>query len=276
MTIKPSNRFHNGISAPYALWSVLFIVAPLAIVAYYALTDTDGNFTFSNIAQLTMYGDTIARSIYFGLIATVICLLIAYPLAYIISKMKASTQSVLIMLVMVPMWMNFLLRTYAIMVLFEDTGIINNVLQTLGLNTIHFINTPGAVIFGMVYNYLPFMILPLYTSMTKLDNRLIEAAHDLGATGFQTLRDVMIPLTKSGIISGVTMVFVPSVSTFYISQKLGGGKYTLIGDVIEMQFQTAYNYHLGASISLFLMVLILICLAVMNKFGDTEDGGVLV
>ncbi len=276
MSLKPSNRFHNGIVAPYALWSVLFIVAPLAIVAYYALTDADGNFTFSNIAQLTMYGDTIARSIYFGLIATVICLIVAYPLAYIISKMKASTQSVLIMLVMVPMWMNFLLRTYAIMVLFEDTGIINNFLTSLGLNTIHFINTPGAVIFGMVYNYLPFMILPLYTSMTKLDNRLIEAAHDLGATGFQTLRDVMIPLTKSGIISGVTMVFVPSVSTFYISQKLGGGKYTLIGDVIEMQFQTAYNYHLGASISLFLMVLILICLAVMNKFGDTEDGGVLV
>ncbi len=276
MSIKPSNRFHNGIAAPYALWSVLFIVAPLAIVAYYALTDADGNFTFSNIAQLTMYGDTIARSIYFGLIATVICLVVAYPLAYIISKMKASMQSVLIMLVMVPMWMNFLLRTYAIMVLFEDTGIINNFLTALGFSPVHIINTPGAVIFGMVYNYLPFMILPLYTSMTKLDNRLIEAAHDLGATGFQTLRDVMIPLTKSGIISGVTMVFVPSVSTFYISQKLGGGKYTLIGDVIEMQFQTAYNYHLGASISLFLMVLILICLAVMNKFGDTEDGGVLV
>lgn len=276
MAVKSSNRFHNGIVAPYALWSVLFIVAPLVIVAYYALTDTDGSFTLSNISQLTMYGDTIARSIYFGLIATVLCLIIAYPLAYIISKMKAGTQSILIMLIMVPMWMNFLLRTYAIMVLFEDTGIINTFLTTLGLDTVHIINTPGAVIFGMVYNYLPFMILPLYTSMTKLDNRLIEAAHDLGATGFQTLRDVMIPLTKSGIISGVTMVFVPSVSTFYISQKLGGGKYTLIGDVIEMQFQTAYNYHLGASISLFLMVLILICLAVMNKFGDTDDGGVVV
>lgn len=276
MAIKPSDRFHNGISAPYALWCVLFIVAPLAIVAYYALTDANGNFTLANLSQLTMYTDTIARSVYFGLVATAICLVIAYPLAYIISRMKASAQKVLIMLIMVPMWMNFLLRTYAIMVLFEETGIINSFLESVGLNTIHIINTPGAVIFGMVYNYLPFMILPLYTSMTKLDNRLIEAAHDLGASGFQTLRDVMIPLTKSGIISGVTMVFVPSVSTFYISQKLGGGKYTLIGDVIEMQFQTAYNYHLGASISLFLMVLILICLAVMNKFGDTEDGGVIV
>jgi spermidine/putrescine transport system permease protein len=179
------------------------------------------------------------------------------------------------MLIMVPMWMNFLLRTYAIMVLFEDTGIINNMLASIGLPPVHMINTSGAVIFGMVYNYLPFMVLPLYTSMTKLDGKLIEAARDLGATGFQTLRDVMIPLTSSGIVSGITMVFVPSVSTFYISQKLGGGKYTLIGDVIEMQFQTAYNYNLGASISLLLMVFILLCLFVMNRFGDTDEGGVM-
>lgn len=275
MNIKTSDKFYNGISAPYALWCFLFIVAPLAIVAFYALTDANGSFTLANLSQLSIYTDTIARSVYFGLVATVICLAIAYPLAYIFSRTKASTQKVLIMLVMVPMWMNFLLRTYAIMVLFEDTGIINNLLQSLGLSPAHIINTPGAVIFGMVYNYLPFMILPLYTSMTKLDVRLIEAARDLGANGFQTLKNVMIPLTKSGIISGVTMVFVPSVSTFYISQKLGGGKYTLIGDVIEMQFQTAYNYNLGASISLLLMVLILICLAVMNKFGDTEEGGVI-
>ncbi|MDD6807959.1 MAG: ABC transporter permease [Oscillospiraceae bacterium] len=277
MKNKPSSKFYNGISAPYALWCVLFIVAPLIIVLYYALTNSDGNFTLDNIKHLSMYGDTIARSIYFGLIATVICLFISYPLAYFISKTKASTQSVLIMMVMVPMWMNFLLRTYAIMVLFEDTGIINNILNALGISPVHLINTSGAVIFGMVYNYLPFMILPLYTAMTKLDYRLIEAARDLGANGFQTVKDVMIPLTKSGIISGITMVFVPSVSTFYISQKLGGGKYTLIGDIIEMQFQTAYNYNLGASISMLLMILILICLAVMNKFGeDQTEGGVVV
>ncbi|MBR5015873.1 MAG: ABC transporter permease, partial [Clostridia bacterium] len=205
----------------------------------------------------------------------IICLIIAYPLAYCFAKTKVSTQKILVMLIMVPMWMNFLLRTYAIMVLFEDTGIINNILAAIGLPHIHIINTSGAVIFGMVYNYLPFMVLPLYTSMTKLDGKLIEAARDLGATGFQTLRDVMIPLTSAGIVSGITMVFVPSVSTFYISQKLGGGKYTLIGDVIEMQFQTAYNYNLGASISLLLMVFILFCLFVMNRFGDTEEGGVV-
>ncbi|MBQ2092590.1 MAG: ABC transporter permease [Clostridia bacterium] len=269
------NRTYNGISAPYALWCVVFIVAPLAIVAYYAFTDKTGAFTWDNISGLSMYTDTIARSVYFGIVATVICLIIGYPLAYCFARAKVSTQKILVMLIMVPMWMNFLLRTYAIMVLFEDTGIINNMLAAIGLPPVHMINTSGAVIFGMVYNYLPFMVLPLYTSMTKLDGKLIEAARDLGATGFQTLRDVMIPLTSSGIVSGITMVFVPSVSTFYISQKLGGGKYTLIGDVIEMQFQTAYNYNLGASISLLLMIFILLCLFVMNRFGDTDEGGVM-
>ena len=270
------NKSRGIISAPYALWCAVFILAPLAIVGYYALTDSTGAFTLDNISGLSMYANTIARSVYFGLIATLICLLIAYPLAYFISKTKAGSQKVLLMLVMVPMWMNFLLRTYAIMVLIEDSGIINNILSSLGLSPIHMINTPAAVIFGMVYDYLPFMIIPLYTAMTKLDVKLIEAARDLGANGFQTLRDVIIPLTSSGIVSGITMVFVPSVSTFYISQKLGGGKYTMIGDVIEMQFQTAYNYNLGAAISLLLMVFILICLAVMNRFGDTDDGGSVV
>lgn len=273
---KTKSGVYNAITAPYALWMVLFIVIPLAIVAYYALTDASGNFSWSNLASLSRYTDTILRSVYFGVFATVICLLLAYPLAYILSRTKAKTQTILVMLIMVPMWMNFILRTYAIMVLFEDTGIINTILESIGLNPLHLINTSGAVIFGMVYNYIPFMVLPIYTSMTKLDRKYIEAARDLGSNWFQTLTNVMIPLTKSGIISGVTMVFVPSVSTFYISQKLGGGRYTLIGDVIEMQFQTAYNYHLGAAISLFLMVLILISLAVMNRFGGTEDGGVVV
>ena len=272
---KMKNRTYNGISAPYALWCVVFIVAPLCIVAYYAFTDKTGAFTYDNVRGLSLYADTIARSVWFGLVATLICLVLAYPLAYIFARMRASTQKILIMLIMVPMWMNFLLRTYAIMVLFEDTGIINNILANIGLRPLHMINTSGAVIFGMVYNYLPFMVLPLYTSMTKLDGKLVEAARDLGASGFQTLKDVMIPLTSSGIVSGITMVFVPSVSTFYISQKLGGGKYTLIGDVIEMQFQTAYNYNLGASISLLLMIFILICLFVMNRFGDTDEGGVI-
>ena len=270
-----NNRSYNAITAPYGLWMAVFILAPLAIVAYYALTDAAGHFSLQYITQLSLYTDTIFRSIWFGVVATVLCLVIAYPLAYIFSKTKASTQTVLVMLIMIPMWMNFILRTYAIMVLFEDTGIINNALQSLGLSPVHLINTSGAVIFGMVYNYVPFMVLPLYTTMTKLDRRYIEAGRDLGANGFQIFKNVMIPLTKPGIISGVTMVFVPSVSTFYISQKLGGGRYTLIGDVIEMQFQTAYNYHLGASISLLLMIFILVCLWVMNRFGDGEEGMVV-
>ena len=270
-----NNRTYNAITAPYGLWMAVFILAPLVIVAYYALTDAAGHVSLDNITQLTQYTDTILRSIWFGLLATVLCLVTAYPLAYIFSKTKAGTQTVLVMLIMIPMWMNFILRTYAIMVLFEDTGIINTELRSLGMDPLHLINTSGAVIFGMVYNYVPFMVLPLYTTMTKLDRRYIEAGRDLGANGFRIFKDVMIPLTKPGIISGVTMVFVPSVSTFYISQKLGGGRYTLIGDVIEMQFQTAYNYHLGASISLLLMVFILLCLWVMNRFGDAEEGMVV-
>lgn len=266
----------TAITAPYALWMAVFIVVPLLIVAYYALTDSSGAFSLENISNLSLYTDTIFRSIWFGLLATILSLVVAYPLAYFFSKCRAGTQSMLIMLVMIPMWMNFILRTYSIMVLIENTGIINTFLTDIGLPRLHLINTSGAVIFGMVYNYIPFMILPLYTAMTKLDRKHIEAARDLGANGYQILSKVMIPLTKSGIISGITMVFVPSVSTFYISQKLGGGKYTLIGDVIEMQFQTAYNYHLGASISLLLMVFILVCLAVMNRFGNTEDGGVML
>jgi spermidine/putrescine transport system permease protein len=258
---------------PYMVWMVMFIIVPLGVVAVYAFTGVSGGFTWDNIKNLTTYGDTILRSIWFGIVATIICLLVAYPLAYIISKESDNTQRTLIMLVMLPMWMNFLLRTYSLMLLFEDTGIINNLLGKIGIPHLHMINTEGSVIFGMVYNYLPFMILPLYSAMVKLDKSLVEVAKDLGAGGVRVLKDVIIPMTSTGIVTGITMVFVPSVSTFYISQKLGGGRFTLIGDVIEMQFQTAYNYNLGAAISLLLMILILICLAMMNKFGDPESGG---
>lgn len=258
---------------PYMVWMVIFIIIPLGVVAVYAFTNPSGSFTWDNIKNLSNYGDTILRSIWFGIVATIICLVVAYPLAYIISKESENVQRTMIMLVMLPMWMNFLLRTYSVMLLFEDTGIINSIFGKIGLPHVHIINTAGAVIFGMVYNYLPFMILPLYSAMVKLDKSLIEAAKDLGAGSLRVFRDVIIPLTSTGIVTGVTMVFVPSVSTFYISQKLGGGRFTLIGDVIEMQFQTAYNYNLGAAISLLLMVIILICLAVMNRFGDPESGG---
>ena len=262
--------------APYLLWSALFIIMPLILVAYYAFTDRGGNFTFENVTQLQGYTTIILRSIWFGIIATGICLVIAYPIAYIISQSKTKTQSVLIMLVMLPMWMNFLLRTYSLMTLLEQNGIINSILSKIGLGPYQMINTSGAVILGMVYNFLPYMILPLYSVMTKIDSSVIEAAQDLGGNKFQVLSKVIIPQSIPGIVSGITMVFVPSVSTFYISQKLGGGKFTLIGDVIEMQFKTADNYNLGASISLVLMVIILISLAVMNHFADDDEGGIVV
>ena len=263
-------------TAPYIVWSAIFIVVPLLMVAYYAFTDANGHFTFDNILRLNSYRDIFIRSIWYALIATIICLLLAYPLAYVISQSKASKQRTMVMLVMLPMWMNFLLRTYAWMAILEDTGVINSALAALGLSPIHMINTSGAVILGMVYNYLPYMILPLYSIMSKLDRSTIEAAQDLGGNRLTVFRRIILPLSAPGIVSGITMVFVPSVSTFYISQKLGGGKYDMIGDTIERQFQTSYNYNVGAAISLVLMILILICLAVMNRFTDDDGGNIIV
>lgn len=265
-------------ASPHIVWSAIFIVVPLIMVFYYAFTDKSGAFTLENIYRLSDYTTTFLRSIWYGIIATIICLLIAYPLAYIIAQSKARVQSTMVMLVMVPMWMNFLLRTYSWMTLLEDTGVINHFLGRLGIPPLHMINTAGAVILGMVYNFLPYMVLPIYTVLTKLDKSLVEAAQDLGANKFQVFRDVVIPSSVSGVVSGITMVFVPSVSTFYISQKLGGGSFALIGDIIEMQFQVSNNFNFGAALSLVLMVLILICMAVMNKFGDTENekGGVMI
>ena len=265
-------------ASPHIVWSAIFIVVPLIMVFYYAFTDKSGAFTLENISRLSDYTTTFLRSIWFGIIATIICLVIAYPLAYIIAQSKARVQSTMIMLVMVPMWMNFLLRTYSWMTLLEDTGVINNILGKIGIEPLHMINTSGAVILGMVYNFLPYMVLPIYTVMTKLDTSLVEAAQDLGANKYRVFRDVIIPSSMSGVVSGITMVFVPSVSTFYISQKLGGGSFALIGDIIEMQFQVSNNFNFGAALSLVLMILILICMAVMNKFGDTDDsrGGVMI
>ena len=260
------------------VWTVLFIVAPLIFVAYYAFTDSDGAFTFDNILKAVEpdYMIIFFRSISLAIIATFICLLIAYPMAYAISRSKASSQKIMIMLVMLPMWMNFLIRTYSWMSILEDTGFINQLLTRIGLEPLHMINTSGAVVLGMVYNFLPYMILPIYSVMVKIDRRLVEAAHDLGCNNFGVMTKVIFPLSISGVVSGVTMVFVPSISTFYISQKLGGGNFDLIGDTIERQFQTAYNYNLGAAISLILMVLILISMAVMNKFSDEDGGGMVV
>lgn len=261
-------------AAPHIVWSVLFILAPMMFVFYYAFTDKTGAFTMNNIAELVnpSYLTIFARSGAFALVATAICLLVAYPLAYAVSRAPARRQQFYIMLIMLPMWMNFLIRTYSIMAIIEDTGFLNSILTRFGLDPIHMINTDGAVIFGMVYNYLPYMVLPIHTVLSKLDNRLIEASADLGCTPVQTFFKVVMPLSRSGIISGITMVFVPSVSTFYISQKLGGSSFDLIGDTIERQFQTAYNYNLGAAMSLVLMIIILISMAIMNRYSDEEGG----
>lgn len=274
--MKKNSLSQKLCASPHIVWSAIFIIVPLLMVIYYAFTDKYGAFTLSNITRLGDYTTTFLRSLWFGIVATIICLVLAYPLAYVISKMKLKAQSTMIMLVMIPMWMNFLLRTYSWMTLLEDSGVINNILEKIGIGPFHMINTSEAVILGMVYNFLPYMILPIYSVMIKLDNSQIEAAHDLGANKFQVLKNVVFPLTRSGVISGITMVFVPSVSTFYISQKLGGGSFALIGDIIEMQFQVSNNFNFGAALSFVLMILILICMAIMNKFGEKSNPGGMV
>lgn len=266
------------VDKPYLIWAVLFIIAPLIMVVYYAFTDSSGAFSLSYIKAIPAYTSTILLSIIYGVVATVICLVIAYPFAYFISKTNVNTQSMMVLIVMLPMWMNFLIRTYSWMTILGDTGIINSALNALGLDSVKLINTGGAVILGMVYNFLPYMILPIYSVLTKMDNSLIEAAQDLGSNRTHIMRKVIMPLSLPGVLSGITMVFVPCVSTFYITQKLGGGQIVLIGDVIETQFQTANNYHLGASLSLVLMVLILASLGIMNFLGakDESEGGPVI
>jgi len=264
-------------ASPYLVWSAIFIVVPLVFVIVYSLTDAQGNFTLDYVLDIGKYKDVMLNSIWLGFIATVISLIIAYPLAYIMARTTANVQRTMMILVMLPMWMNLLIRTYSMMIIMQDTGIINTVLGGIGLPKIHMINTEGAVVLGMVYNYIPYMILPLYSIMSKMDHSLIEAAEDLGANKLTVLKNIILPLSLPGIASGFTMVFVPSVSTFYISKKLGGNTFSLIGDVIEMQFKSANNYNLGAALSLVLMVLIIICMMVMNRFtGDEDDGGVLI
>lgn len=282
---KKSSLMTHIAGSPYIVWAVLFIIVPLCMVAYYAFTDKNGNFTFDNMLSIGKYTDTIVLSIWLGLLATVISLVVAYPLAMIMASKGPEKQSRMTMLIMLPMWMNFLLRTYSWMTILEDNGFlttgINYIVESINnlagsnLEPVHLINTRGAVVLGMVYNFLPYMILPIYTVMLKADRSLVEAAQDLGGNKLDVFRNVTIPLSVPGIVSGFTMVFVPSVSTFFISQKLGGTGTTLIGDIIETQFQTANNFNLGASLSFVLMILIFICLAVMNKFSD-DDGGVVI
>ncbi|MBQ7580459.1 MAG: ABC transporter permease [Clostridia bacterium] len=276
--MKKNSLLSKLISAPHIVWAAIFIVVPLVMVVYYAFTDRNGDFTVENIKAMGYYTyvNVFLRSLWYGIIVTVICLVIAYPFAYVISNLAPKTQGTMVMLIMLPMWMSLLLRTYSIMALISDTGIINSFLEAVGIGRIKMINTPFAVILGMVYDFLPFMILPVYSAMTKMDVSLIETAYDLGANKRNVFLKVIIPLSRSGIVSGATMVFVPSVSTFFISQRLGGSKTALIGEIIESLFVKNNNPHLGSAISLVLMVLILICMFVMNRFGDEEEGAVMI
>ena len=278
------------LSAPYTVWAMLFILVPLVFIAYYAFTDDNFNFTFDNISrffnaisEITAADGSVTkvrtyilifrRSVRLAVISTLICFLLGYPIAYIISRMKPKTQKTMITIIMIPMWMNFLIRTYAWMTILQDTGILNTFLCRLGIGPFHIIGTQSAVVIGMVYDYLPYMILPVYSVMAKLDVKLIEAAYDLGCNSLGVLRRVIFPLTVPGVISGITMVLIPSVSTFYISQKLGSGKFFLIGDAIEGQY-IANNLHFAAAIAFIMMVVLLAAMAVLRRCADAKYKGV--
>lgn len=262
----------KALAAPYIVWMVIFTVVPLAMVAYFAFTTNSGEFTFTNLTRAAEYMPVLLRSVWYALAACAICLVIGYPVAYVIAQTTARTQRVLYLLVTLPMCMSFLLRTLAWVALLRDTGIINTFLGSFGIGPLPLIRNAGSVIMGMVYNYLPYMIMPLYTVIVKLDPRLIEAAQDLGCDNLQVFRRVILPLSVPGIVSGITMVFVPAVSTFYISQKLGGTNNTMIGDVIELQFKGSLNRNFGAAMSLVLMVLVFVSIWLMNRFTDDEEG----
>ena len=265
------------LSCPYAVWATIFIIVPLFIMFYFALTDANGVFTLSNLASLGRYKKAFAISIVYAAISTVITLILAYPMAYFMTKLKISSQRMIMLIVMLPMWTNFLIRTYSWITILANTGIINTLLGKLGIGPLKLINTPGAVILGMVYDFIPYMILPIYSVMSKIDNSLLEASEDLGSNAFNKFKRVIFPLSRPGVISGITMVFVPSVSTFYISQKLGGNKTMLIGDTIEYFYNLGPDYYnVASAISLVLMVLIMISLFIMNRFSNDEDGGVII
>ena len=262
------------LSVPYILWMVVFTLIPLGVVGYYALTDPDtGAFTWSNLLEMGEFLPVFGESIGYSVVSALICLILGYPVAYYIAHRGPVAQKLLYLLVMLPMCMSFLLRTLAWVGLLQDTGIINNILEAIGIGRLKLIRNPGAVILGMVYTYLPYMILPLYAIIVKIDSRLIEAAEDLGCTPVQTFVKVILPLSTPGIVSGVTMVFVPAVSTFYISQKLGGAGTVLIGDIIERLFKQGNNANLAAALSLLLMILVFVCTGIMNRFAgsDGED-----
>ena len=277
--------------APYSAWASLFILVPLAFIAYYAFTDNNFNFTLDNVVKFFTATSQITnengqtqevftyllifwRSLKLAIISTIICLLIGYPMAYIMARASSRMQKTMVTLIMIPMWMNFLIRTYAWMTILQDTGIFNGLLDLIGLGPVHIIGTEAAVVIGMVYDYLPHMVIPIYSVMAKMDNRLLEAAQDLGCNSVQVLRRVVWPLSLPGVFSGINMVLIPSISTFYISQKLGNGKFFLIGDAIEGQY-IANNLHFAAAIAFIMMIILLVGMALMRKLADRHvQGGV--
>ena len=276
-------------AVPYVVWMAIFVVAPIVIMTVYAFTSASGGFTLDNFAQMGTYTEVFLRSFKLALIATAICLLIGYPVSYFISREGVSFQRMANVLIMLPMWMNFLLRTYSGMTILENNGLLNQLFRKLGIIALYnnltgaeleffpMMNTQGAVVLGMVYNYLPFMILPIYSVIVKLDHSLLEAARDLGANSATVFRRVILPLSLPGVLSGITMVFVPSVSTFAISQMLGGGTELLLGDLIERQFLGgAYNPQIGAAISLVMMIIVVVCMVIMNRFGEGEEQAVML
>ncbi len=262
----------KAIAIPYYVWMIIFTVVPLVIVGVFAFTSSEtGGFTLSNIMEISKYIPALWRSILYAVVTTLVCLIVGFPAAYIISRLPEEKQSTFLMLLMLPMWINFILRTYAWMNIIDTNGFINQLLSVFGIGPVKMLNTPGAVILGMIYNNLPFMILPLYSIMTKIDKSVIEAAQDLGCSGKEVIRKVIIPLSIPGISSGITMVFVPSVSTFIISKMLSGSNIVLIGDLIEQQFLgMEYDPYVGSALSLVLMIIVLIIIGLFNQFGGED------
>lgn len=276
-------KTNSYLASPYIVWSAIFIIIPLLLIVFFSFTKQEqGQYVFSleSFQRLMdpIYFKVFGRSLWLALLSTIICLLVGYPAAYIISKAKMSKRGILILLFILPMWMNFLLRTYAWFAILGKNGIINNIIESLGFGPINILYTDAAVLLGMVYNFLPFMVLPIYTVLSKMDQDIINAAKDLGANGYQVFTKVVFPLSMPGVASGITMVFMPAVSTFIISKLLGGGQFMLLGNLIEQQFMTIGDWHFGSAVSIFMMIMILLSMAFMNKFdkdSNKEGGGLL-
>ncbi|MCD8020699.1 MAG: ABC transporter permease [Clostridiales bacterium] len=269
--------FRKILISPYVVWALGFIILPLFMVIGYGMTDADGNFTLENVLAIadSVHYKAFANSILLALGTTIICLVLAYPLAYILSQQKRKGAGFVIMLFILPMWINFLLRILALQMILSNTGIINGILGFFGLPAQHIMYTKGAILIGMVYDYLPFMILPVYNVMCKIDQDVIEAAQDLGATSVITFQKVIVPLSMPGVVSGITMVFIPSISEFVVADILGGSKILLLGNVIEQEFNLANNWNLGSGLSLVLMVFIIISMALMNR-NKSEEGDAML